>query len=166
MPLIHDEKISLATKSVSYMVTPDDETREAFKLGGIRFTAEAVGGSAFRLCEYFTPEQADEMAAAFTEVARRARVANGIEVEATPAEVAEFERKLTAAKFAAVGDIHLVTVDGRDDGNYAFRHLVDANRFRDAAIAAGADPVDVNVDCLPLCNGALTGELVTAELAS
>lgn len=89
--LLHDQKISLATEGVSYTLTPFDQAANA----SVSFVVKGVdGGGAFRVLDYFTPEQADEMAAAFTEVARRARRANGIEVEATPGEVRAFERLL------------------------------------------------------------------------
>lgn len=62
--------------------------------------------------------------------------------------------------------IYLVTIAEREDGNYAFAALLDANRFRDAVIAHGTDPDDVYVDDLPVCDGSMAMELMIAESES
>jgi hypothetical protein len=99
MPLLFDQKIRVESKHVTYDLIPADDTDEPYSLGAIRLIMSPAGERGwFRVTDNLTPEQADEMAAAFTEVARRARIANGIEVEATPEEIAAFERKLAAAK--------------------------------------------------------------------
>lgn len=89
MTLVKDQVILVSADETRFRLTPAvaDEG-----IGPVAVFSGYSGSMSFG-CG-FTLDELDEMTAAFAQLARRARRANGIEVEATPEQIAEFERKL------------------------------------------------------------------------